>query len=120
VAVVVRSRWLRCRGSDGCDSAVSRSPRFSAFTVGSSRVCGGTVGTVNIGSRAPACPPFNVALHERGSTVIQDKRPRSGRRSDWFLNPEITFLTFFPLISISHRNSTIHLFTNQYIRHTES
>jgi hypothetical protein len=51
------------------------------------------VGTVNIGSRASACTPFNVALRERGPTAIQGKRPRSGRRSDWFSNPEITFLT---------------------------
>jgi hypothetical protein len=43
------------------------------------------VDTVNVGSRAPACPPFIVALHEReGLTVIQGKRPRSGRESDWF------------------------------------
>jgi hypothetical protein len=39
------------------------------------RVCGGTVGTVNVGSRAPACPPFIVALRERGSTAIHDRRP---------------------------------------------
>jgi hypothetical protein len=60
------------------------------------------VGTVNVGSRAPACPPFIVALRERGSTAIHDRRPRSGRRSDRFPDSEITFLTFFPLISISH------------------
>jgi hypothetical protein len=42
---------------------------------------GGVVGR----SRASACPPFIVALRERGSTAIQDKRPRSGRESDWFL-----------------------------------
>jgi hypothetical protein len=42
------------------------------------------VGTVNIGSRAPACPLFIVALHERGLTAIQDKRPQSGHESDWF------------------------------------
>jgi hypothetical protein len=33
------------------------------------------VGTVNVGSRAPACPPFIVILRERGLTAIQDKRP---------------------------------------------
>jgi hypothetical protein len=51
------------------------------------------VGTVNVGSRAPACPPFIVALRERGPTVIYGKSPRSGYGSDRFLNPEITFLT---------------------------
>jgi hypothetical protein len=91
-------------------SVPSRSDRVA-------RVCGGTV---NVGSRAPACPPFNIALRERGLTAIQGKRPRSGRGSDWFPNPEITFLTFPPLISISHLNSTIHLFTNQCIGHTAS
>jgi hypothetical protein len=60
------------------------------------------VGTTNVGSRVPACPPFTVALRERGSTAIHGMRPRSGRGSDRFPDPEITFLTFSPLISISH------------------
>jgi hypothetical protein len=51
------------------------------------------VGMANVGSRAPAYPPFIVALRERGSTVIHGKRPRSGRGSDRFSDPEITFLT---------------------------
>jgi hypothetical protein len=42
---------------------------------------------MNVGSRAPACPPFNIALRERGPTAIQDKRPRSGHGLDWFSNP---------------------------------
>jgi hypothetical protein len=69
------------------------------------------VGTVNVGSRAPACPPFIVALRERGPTAIQGKRPRSGRGSDRFPHPEITFLTFFPLdlhISSLLDNPLIH------------
>jgi hypothetical protein len=36
------------------------------------------VGTVNVGSRAPACPPFIVALRERGPTTVQGKRPDQG------------------------------------------
>jgi hypothetical protein len=56
-------------------------------------VCGGTVGTTNVGSRAPACPPFIVALRERGPTAIHGRRPRSGRGSDRFPDLEITFLT---------------------------
>jgi hypothetical protein len=40
------------------------------------------VGTVNVGSRAPTCPPFIVALRERWPTGIHGKRPRSGRGSD--------------------------------------
>jgi hypothetical protein len=59
------------------------------------------VGTSNVGSRAPTCPPFIVALRERGSTVIHDRRPRLGNGSDRFPDPDITFLTFSPLISIS-------------------
>jgi hypothetical protein len=35
------------------------------------RVCGGTVDTVNVGSRAPTCPPFNMALCEKGSTATR-------------------------------------------------
>jgi hypothetical protein len=60
------------------------------------------VGTTNVGSRAPACPLFIVVLCERGSTAIHGRRPRSGRGSDRFPDPEITFLIFFPLISISY------------------
>jgi hypothetical protein len=56
----------------------------------------------NVGSRAPACPPFTVALCERGPTVIHRRHPRSGRRSNRFPDPEITFLTFSPLISIPY------------------
>jgi hypothetical protein len=51
------------------------------------------VGTVNVGARAPAYPPLIIALRERGSTAIHDKRPRSERGSDQFSDPEITFLT---------------------------
>jgi hypothetical protein len=51
------------------------------------------VGTVNVGPRAPTCPPFIVVLRERGSTAIHGRRPRSGRGSDRFPDPEITFLT---------------------------
>jgi hypothetical protein len=64
------------------------------------------VGTVNVGSRAPACPPFIVALRERGPTAIHDKRPRSGRGSDQFPNPEITFLTLCTLVGIPATHSS--------------
>jgi hypothetical protein len=42
--------------------------------------------------------PFIVALRERGSTAIHDRRPRAGRVSDRKTDPdirpeEITFLT---------------------------
>jgi hypothetical protein len=49
----------------------------------------GTVGTANIGSRAPACPPFIVALRERGLTIIHGRHPRSERGLDQFPDPEI-------------------------------
>jgi hypothetical protein len=48
------------------------------------------MGTANVGSRAPACPPFIVALRERGLTAIHGRRPRSERGSDRFPDPEIT------------------------------
>jgi hypothetical protein len=69
------------------------------------------VGTANVSSRALACPPFIVVLRERGPTAIHGRRPRSGRGSDRFSDPDITFLTFSSLISISHLyldNSFIH------------
>jgi hypothetical protein len=44
-----------------------QSPRFSASLIGLRvRVCGGAVGTVNVGSRAPAKPLFYMALREGG------------------------------------------------------
>jgi hypothetical protein len=54
----------------------------------------------NVGSRALACPSFIVVLRERGPTAIHSRRPRSGRGSDRFPNPEITFLTWTTTISI--------------------
>jgi hypothetical protein len=59
--------------------------------------------------------PFIVALRERGLTAIHGRRPRSGRvsdrKTDPEIRPEITFLTFSPLISTSYLyldNSLIH------------
>jgi hypothetical protein len=40
------------------------------------------VGTVNVGSRAPAKPLFYMALREGGPTTTNGRRPRSGRVSD--------------------------------------
>jgi hypothetical protein len=45
-------------------SAPSRSDRLA-------RVCGGTVDTMNVGSRAPACPPFNIVLCESRLTATR-------------------------------------------------
>jgi hypothetical protein len=47
----------------------------------------------NVDSRVPTCPSFIVTLRERGHTAIHDRCPRSGRGSDRFLDPKITFLT---------------------------
>jgi hypothetical protein len=49
--------------------------------------------------------PFIVALRERGSTAIHDKRPRSGRVSDQKTGPEITFLT-----AVSQKQQHLRLF----------
>jgi hypothetical protein len=61
-------------------SAPSRSDRFA-------RVCGGIVDTVNIGFRAPTCPPFNMTLCERGSLPQERQTPpirtRDGGPSIW-------------------------------------
>jgi hypothetical protein len=60
------------------------------------------VGTVNVGSRAPACPPFIVVLRERGSTAIQDKRPDQDANQIGFQSrdTEITFLTLYSVYNI--------------------
>jgi hypothetical protein len=42
------------------------------------RVCGGTVDTVNVDSRAPTCPPFNIALRERGPLPYKASAPDQG------------------------------------------
>jgi hypothetical protein len=68
IAVVVSGRRSEAWWVVPLASAPSRSDLVA-------RVCGGTVGTVNIGFRAPTCPPFIVTLRERGLTVIQNKRP---------------------------------------------
>jgi hypothetical protein len=94
-------------------SAPSRSDRIA-------RVCGGTVDTVNVGSHAPVCPPFNIALRERDPLPYKISAPDQGTDRIGFPISEITFLTFSLLIFISHLNSTIHLFTNQCIGHTAS
>jgi hypothetical protein len=94
-------------------SAPSRSNQIA-------RVCGGTVDTVNVGSRAPVCPPFNIVLRERGPLSYKASAPDQDADRIDFPIPDITFLTFSPLIYISHLNSTIHLFTNQCIGHTAS
>ncbi len=54
--VGVRSRSKRVVGAE---ARWCQSPRFSASLIGLRvRVCGGAVGTVNVGSRAPAGPSF--------------------------------------------------------------
>jgi hypothetical protein len=43
------------------------------------RVCGGTVGTVNISSRVPALPPLFILRCARGTHYHEfSRRPRSG------------------------------------------
>jgi hypothetical protein len=78
------------------------------------------MGTANVGSRAPACPPFIVALRERGATAIHGKRPRSGRGSDRFPDPDITFQT---VVSFSRtrenqfefrQKKDLHMFLNVF------
>jgi hypothetical protein len=53
------------------------------------RVCGDAVGTANVGSRAPACLTFYMALREGGPTATNGRRPQSGRVSDRKTDPEI-------------------------------
>jgi hypothetical protein len=67
--------------SVGAEARWCQSPRFSASLIGLRvRVCGGAVGTVNVGSRAPAKPLFYMAhCHERQAPPIR-ARLRSGSR----------------------------------------
>jgi hypothetical protein len=84
-----------------------QSPHFSASLIGLRvRVCGGAVGTVNVGSRAPACLTFIWRCARGGHCHKTAGAPDQGasrigkpiRRS----LGEITFLTLSPLISTSY------------------
>jgi hypothetical protein len=83
---------------------VSQSPRFSASLIGLRLL--GFVGALwarrTLVPVPRLAPPFIVALRERRLTAIHDRRPRLGRGSNRFLDPEITFLTFSSLISITY------------------
>jgi hypothetical protein len=77
------------RASVGAEARLCQSPRFSASLIGLRvRVCGGVVGTVNIGSRAPADPSFIWRCARGGPTATNGRRHRSGRDSDR-ADPEI-------------------------------
>jgi hypothetical protein len=62
VAVVVGSRQSEAWWAVPLTSAPSRSDLVA-------RVCGGTVGTVNVGSCAPACPPLLLLRCVRGGPL---------------------------------------------------
>jgi hypothetical protein len=51
------------------------------------------VGTANIGSRAPACPPFYYGAAREGAHCHTRQTPPIRARIDRFSDPEITFLT---------------------------
>jgi hypothetical protein len=53
------------------------SPRFSAYGIGLSRVCGKSCSTAIIGLRAPMTPLYLCGAAQRGLTVIHGKRPRT-------------------------------------------
>jgi hypothetical protein len=120
IVVGVGGRWSAAQWAVPLASAPSRSDRLA-------RVCGGTVDTVNVDSRALACPLLILRCVVGDSLPYKASAP--DQDADWIGFPipeifskgkEITFLTFSPLISISHLNSTINLFTNQCTRHTAS
>jgi hypothetical protein len=71
VSVTVGGRRLVVRWTNPLTSV----PSWSVLVA---RICGGTVGTVNIGSRAPVCPHFIVALRERGPLLYKASAPDQG------------------------------------------
>jgi hypothetical protein len=79
----------------GVGGAVSQSPRFSTPLIGLRllRFVGALWARRTLVLVPWLVPLFIVALRERGPTAIHDRRPRSGRGSDRFPDPEITFLT---------------------------
>jgi hypothetical protein len=71
VSVEVVGRWRRRGGANPLPSA----PLLIGLRV---RVCGGAVGTVNVGSRAPVCLTFYMALCEGGSLPQTAGAPDQG------------------------------------------
>jgi hypothetical protein len=70
------------------------SPRFSAYEIGSSMVCGEScVGMTNVGSHAPVHPSFIWRCVRGADCHNNDRRPRSRRGWKSFYIREITFLT---------------------------
>jgi hypothetical protein len=56
------------------------SPRFSAYGIGPSRVCGESCSTTIVGLRAPVTSLYLCGAARRGLTTIHGKRSRSGHR----------------------------------------
>jgi hypothetical protein len=71
VGVEVVGRWRRRGGANPLASA----PLLISLRV---RVCGGAVGTVNVGSHAPACLTFYMALREGGPLPQTADAPDQG------------------------------------------
>jgi hypothetical protein len=124
----VRLEWRRTVGVGRRRQLNGVSSRFSAYGIGSSRVCGKSCSTAIVGLRAPATSPLFMWCCATGG-LLPYKASAPDQGADWIGFPipeifpkgkEIIFLTFSPLISISHLNSTIHLFTNQCTGHTAS
>jgi hypothetical protein len=82
VGVEVVGRWRRRGGVNSLASALL----LIGLRV---RVCGGAVDTTNVGSRAPTCLTFYMALCEGRPTTTNGRRPRSGRVSDQETDLEI-------------------------------
>jgi hypothetical protein len=105
-----------------------QSPRFSASLIGLRvRVCGGAAGTVNVGSRAPACLTFiwrcarGVHCHKTTGAPDQDAS-RIGkpiRRSSREIISPTDESIFFQIMS--HLNNFGHIFSSvnrvQYLVH---
>jgi hypothetical protein len=62
------------------DSAPSQLDRLA-------RVCGGTVDTVNVGSRAPECPLLILCCVRGGPLSYKASTPDQDAELDWFSNP---------------------------------
>jgi hypothetical protein len=71
VAVAVSSRWSEAWWAVPLASAPSRSDLVA-------RVCGGTVGTVNVSSRAPACPLLLLRCTRGGPLPYKASAPDQG------------------------------------------
>jgi hypothetical protein len=83
----VRLEWRRTVGVGRRRRRSGVFPRFSAYGIGLSSVCGKSCSTTIVGLRAPATSPLFMWHYATGGPLpYMASAPQSGRGLDWFPN----------------------------------